>query len=377
MELVEVVGLRRVGKTTLFLQLINCLIEKKINPYNIWYFTFDEFSVSLDKLLLEFSKQTNVDFKNEKAFIFLDEIQKLKDFQKQIKVYYDLYPNLKFLISGSTSLFLKKKTQESLAGRIISFLLNPLDFEEYLLFRDKRELLEKPLAFSQEIEKEFEFFLTAQFIESIPIKNNQERKDYFISIIKKIIFEDIPLIFSVDNPDILWHLARIIGQKPGIIIDYRNLASELGISNKTVSLYLYYLQEAFLVKKLYNFSRNLITSEKKLKKFYLASPSFSWALTDFISLGFLVENLLTSLNNWRFFWRDAYKHEVDFIKLQNQQIIPIESKYKAKLSENDFKNIVLFIKKFNCSKAIFYNKTMEKRRIKKSIELKSIFQLTG
>lgn len=154
-QIIEITGLRRTGKTTLFFQLINQLIEQNIDPFRILYFTFDEEKPDLDALFETFTLQTGLDYKEEKLFVFLDEIQKLEDFQNKIKVYYDLYPHLKFFLSGSSSLFLKKIGQESLAGRIFSFFLPPLDFEEYLLFKNKSELLEKPLVFKSEIEKEF------------------------------------------------------------------------------------------------------------------------------------------------------------------------------------------------------------------------------
>jgi predicted AAA+ superfamily ATPase len=92
----------------------------------------------------------------------LDEVQKLPQFQNQIKVLYDLYPNIKFVISGSTSLFIRKKTQESLAGRIISCFVNPLSFYEYLFFKEKEEILEKPLVYQKELRQEFDLFLTCQ-----------------------------------------------------------------------------------------------------------------------------------------------------------------------------------------------------------------------
>ncbi|MCG2700857.1 MAG: ATP-binding protein [Candidatus Falkowbacteria bacterium] len=363
-QIVELIGLRRTGKTILFLQIINYLLVNKVNPFTVWYFTFDEESLDLDALLQNFAAQTQVDFKNTKVFIFLDEIQKLKNFQSKIKIYYDLYPNIKFFISGSTSLFVKKKTQESLAGRIQSFFLPPLNFKEYLYFKDKSELLKKPAALKPEIEKEFEIFLQSQFVETAGIDSADERKEYFISIMKKIIFEDIPQIFPIDNPDILWRLVKIIGQNPGMLINYQNLSREIGVSNKTISNYLFYLEESFIIKKIYNFSRNLLTSEKKLKKFYLASPSFSWAVSDFIESGKLAENFVASLNDYKFFWRDAYKHEVDFIDVNNNVITPIEVKYRNQFSKKDFKNLILFSKKFNAKKAVLFRKGLEKEKIK-------------
>jgi len=363
-QLVEIIGLRRTGKTTLLFQFINYLLEKKINPYSILYFTFDEEKLKLDDLLQIFSLQTQIDFKKEQVFIFLDEIQKLPDFQNQLKVYYDLYPHLKFFISGSTSLFLQKKTQESLAGRIISFYLPPLSFKEYLYFKDKSEVLEKPLVFEKEIEKDFAIFLESQLIESIFLKRPNEKREYFTSIVKKIIFEDIPQAFPVDNPEILWRITKIIGQYPGMLIDYQNLSQKIGISNKTLSSYLFYLEESFLVKKIYNFSRNLLTSEKKLKKFYLASPSLSWALSDFVEKGKLVENLVLSLGDYKFFWRDSYQHEVDFIKIEDSKIIPVEVKSQKEVQKKDLKNLIIFAKKFETSRVIILTENIKPATIK-------------
>jgi len=362
-QIIQIVGLRRVGKTTLFFQLINHLIEKKIDPFLIWYFTFDEEKLPLDELFWNFSKQTQKDFKKEKIFVFLDEIQKLPNFQNQLKIYYDLYPNLKFFISGSTSLFIKKRSQESLAGRVKEFFLPPLDFEEYLYFKDKKEILKKKKLFESEIEKEFEIFLESQFIESIEMKR-EEKREYYLSIIKKIIFEDLSQIFPVDYPEVLFSLVKIISQRPGMLLDYQTLSQKMNISHKTLSNYLFFLQESFLLKKIYNFSKSLLVSERKLKKFYLASPSFSWALSDFLKKEFLVENFLLSIKNFNFFWRDPYQHEIDFVALQNGEIIPIEVKYKKEITRKDLKNLVLFLKKFKLKKGILYGKFLDSKKEK-------------
>jgi len=360
-QIVQISGLRRTGKTTLLLQLINYFMDQRYDPFRLCYFTFDEERPTLEELLEEFSKQTHVNFNREKICFFLDEIQKLPDFQNQLKVYYDLYPNIKFIISGSTSLFIKRKSQESLAGRIQSFNLMPLSFQEYLDFTDNLDILEKPLLFQQEIKNQFEIYLNSQFIESIPLDVHSKR-EYFTGIIRKIIFEDIPSTFSISNPEALWQIVRMLAYQPGLIIDYRNLANDLGYSNKTISNYLYFLEESFLVKKLYNFSRNQITSEKKLKKYYLASTAFCWALTDFLDTGRQVENLIASLKNYQFFWRDAYHHEIDFISIENENILPIEIKYKNKIQPKDRKNMTIFLKKFSCQKGIIYTKNFEENR---------------
>ena len=362
-QIIELTGLRRTGKTTLLFQLINHLLDQDTLPENIWYFSFDEFALNLDELFLHFQQATHIDYKTTKTlYIFLDEIQKVPNFQNQLKVYYDLYPNIKFFISGSTSLFLKKKTQESLAGRIFSLYLAPLNFNEYLFFCDKEELARKPFLFATAIKAEFEIYLASQFIETIGMKSLSDKKEYLTSVLKKIIYEDIPQVFPVDHPELLWKITRIIGQSPGNIIDYQGLAQTIGFSNKTLANYFYYLEESFLVKKIYNFSRNQLSSEKRHKKFFLASPSFCTAIADFVDIGKLAENFIISLSPYQYFWRDTYHHEVDFVKIENDQIIPVEVKYRPDAFQKIGKGLQQFCEKFNCNKAILICPTLEEKK---------------
>lgn len=363
-QIIEITGLRRVGKSTVFFQIINFLKEKKVDPYHILYFTFDENQPSIETILNTYAVQVGNDYKKIRLYLFLDEIQKLPNFQNQIKVFYDLYPNIKFIISGSTSLFIRKKTQESLAGRIFSFLLTPLSFDEYLMFKEKEELLNKPKLYQSDLNREFEIFLSSQFIESIPFKTSLEKREYFLSIIKKIVFEDLPVIFKFDNPQLLFRIVQCIGQKPGCIINNLHLAQELEISNKTVSLYLFYLEESLLVKKFYNFSRNLISSEKRFKKYYLASSSFSWALVEFWDSTVLFENYIASLITPCYFYKDTYGHEIDFVLVDDkQEILPLEAKYKTRIDKEDYKNLLLFMKKYSLNNSVLAYKGIDDQKI--------------
>lgn len=203
------------------------------------------------------------------------------------------------------------------------------------------------------MKNEFDIFLTSQFIESIYLKIN-ERKEYFQSIIKKIIFEDLPNLFSFDNPQILFSIIKFLASYPGAIVNFINLSSDLKISNKTLSLYFSYLEEAFLIRKFYNFSKNLISSEKRLKKYYLSSPSFSFCLADFVSKGNLFENYFASQAKSFYFWRDAYKREVDFIEIGGKNILPIEVKYQSEIKLSDLKNLFAFMKKYQLKEGIVY-----------------------
>ncbi|MBI4646974.1 MAG: ATP-binding protein [Bacteroidia bacterium] len=375
-QITELVGLRRTGKTTLLFQLINELKKKEIDPLQIWYFTYDENKINIEDLIFEFSRQTKVNYKEKKIYIFLDEIQKLDDFQSQLKVYFDLYPELKFFISGSTSLFIKRKTQESLAGRIFSILIKPLCFEEYLIFSEKESLLKNREIYTLEIEKEYENYWQNQFIETINMRIESDRRQYLTSIIKKIIYEDIPMVFSVENPEILFSIIKIIAQNPGYYLNYDNLGNDLQISSKTISKYISILEQSFLIKILYNYSRNQLSSEKKLKRVYLSSVSFCIALSDNVQKGSMAENAILSVKDYNFFWLDAYKHEVDFIETGNEKIIPIEIKYKSELKNNELQNLFLFTNKFNINNAVVMMKNPTSDFIEYKglrIETKNIF----
>ncbi len=377
-QIIELTGLRRLGKTTLLFQLINILLERDVNKYRIWYFTFDEQKYDFDELINAFGTQTKMDIKKDKIFIFLDEIQKLKDFQSQLKIYYDLYPNIKFFISGSTSLFIKKQTQESLAGRLFSFLLKPLDFEEYLLFRDKTIYLEMQEMYESELNFEYRNYLLRQFVETVNVSDDYFVKEYVKGIIKKIIYEDIPTTFSVENPEILYAIVNVISERPGLYLNFENLANDLKISAKTVSKYLSILEQAFLLKILYNYSANQLTSEKKMKRAYLSSASFCTALHDFEQIGLLVENAILSIKPYNFFWRDAYKHEVDFIDINNKTVLPIEIKYKNRIRKDDYNNLYLFSKKFKLKKAIILTHSVNEYSVDfKGVEIsvKSVYNM--
>ena len=131
-------GLRRTGKTTLFYQIIQYLLkEKKISPYRIMYFSFDEEVADFDELIQTYQREVlkeNFSHGKQPCYLFFDEIHKCKDWPEKLKILYDLHPNLKICVSGSASLTLVRDIKESLAGRCFEFEITPLDFQEYLKF---------------------------------------------------------------------------------------------------------------------------------------------------------------------------------------------------------------------------------------------------
>ena len=108
--------LGRVGKTALMYQVIEKLLET-VAPNKILYYSFDESPVVPKEVLDFYEKKVLMKPFEEvdKAFIFFDEIHYAKDWPSVLKRFYDLYPNLKFFISSSSSLLLSREALEKLA----------------------------------------------------------------------------------------------------------------------------------------------------------------------------------------------------------------------------------------------------------------------
>jgi len=357
-QILGIIGLRRTGKTVLLKQLIEYLIKQGEKRERILYFSFDEESVSLEDVISEYQSRLGTDIRNAgKIYLFLDEIQKLEGWQNQIKYYYDTYPDIKFFVSGSSSLFLRKKAEESLAGRIFLFHLPVLSFTEYLRFKGQDELIERPQMFKEIIQQETLMYAKRQFPELITA-DEPFISMYVGSILNKVIYEDLPKIFPIEYEDVLKQILKIVASNPGIMTDYSALATDLGINRKTLTRYIFYLERGFLIQKCYNFSRNRLTSEKKMKKLYLSSTTLLFHLCETPDAGKVVENLVINSSNARFFWRRG-KSEVDCVLLEDGAIIPLESKYRNNIQKKELKGLIKFLKEFSIEKGYVVTKESE------------------
>lgn len=370
-QIISLTGLRRVGKTVLFHHLIEKLLEK--NPKEkILYFSFDMAVSGIEQAVKEYSEKLNLDLKKDRLFIFLDEIQKANNWENELKLLYDNYPNIKFFISGSATLFIEKKTKESLAGRILSFKLFPLSFKEYLDFMGINYSTKNIKIYSDTLRKSFEKYLVdGGFPEVINEEDISKINKYIFDLVmEKVIYIDIPSVFKVEEPDLLKSLFQIVCSNPGILGDYESLASDLKRNRKTISNYLLYLEKAFLIKRVYNFSSNLLTSEKKLKRFYPSSSSFCY-LFDNPEIGKNVETSFLMNSKAKFFSRTGNK-EVDFILTDKKKNLPIEIKYRNSINSKNIKPLVDFCKSKSLKKGVVLTKGMDKEETYDEIEINFI-----
>src|SRR5690606_29837466 len=123
-------GPRRVGKTVMMFHAIHELIQEKINPQKIFFVGIDNpiyVNLSLQDIL-DLCKEATQCKELDNAYVFFDEIQYLKDWERHLKVLVDTYPVTKFIVSGSAAAALRWHSTESGAGRFTDFMLPPLTF---------------------------------------------------------------------------------------------------------------------------------------------------------------------------------------------------------------------------------------------------------
>jgi uncharacterized protein len=344
-QMIALTGLRRVGKTTLMLKMVEDAIRKGFSSRDIVYFSFDEFKESqIREVLDEYETLMGRDLTSGRCLAMFDELQKVKGWQDQLKALYDrCQKHLKIVISGSESLFIRKGSKETLAGRLFEFKIEPLSFREYLAFKGiKYEpigLYEKDLARLFD-----EFILSEGFPELVDVKEKTIVKKYLReSIVEKVVFRDLPSLLGIRDTSCLESLLNILMEEPGQLVELSELAGELKVSRQTLSSYLSYLEQSFLVRKLYNYSTGRRKVERKLKRYYPTIISVDLLFReDDLSKSRVFEWAVISQMGAEFFWRDPYKNEVDAV-LTNRKAVPVEIKY----GKTDFTGLRAFMRRFS------------------------------
>ena len=341
-------GLRRMGKTTVLYQVISDIL-KKTDKKQVFYFSFDEIAFDLKDVLEGYQKLIlNKPFEEakERVYIFLDEIQKVHDWENKLKAYYDIYPNVKFFISGSASVALRKRSKESLAGRILDFFIKPLSFGEFLEMngKDLAKIKESPDLWKRDVLPLFYRYIKHGMFPELVAEEDEEfaRKYILNNVIDRIIYKDLPEEFGIKDVELLKTLVYVLGKNPGAITNYKSIAKNLGRDQRTIANYFEYLEFGLLIKFVFNYRGSPMASARKLKKTYFSTPNIIFAFNPEVNrvLPIMLENLIACETGANFFYRNGF--EVDFIIPENCKLDAIE----VKKTEKDINQIKKFREKF-------------------------------
>lgn len=314
-----IVGQRRVWKSFLLKQTIQYLVKSKsflpesffyLNCEDPQYDSIKEYS-DLNTILLPFIEQ-----QGGKAFIGIDEIQRIKNWEKAINGIQTLYPQCEIFITGSNSDLLSWELATYLSWRFIEIPVFPLSYEEFLKFRKVQA--------SPEI---FNEFLTYGWLPGIFSLTYEEDTifDYGKSVYNTVVLKDIFSRWKINNVYFFEILYKYIFASIGNIFTAKNITDYLKSQNIQISLdsvlnYLHYGEQAYLLFKV---KTQDLSSKKQFSIYnkyyvwdiwmrnaqvwYFPQRDIGWILENYVFL--LLKKHGYNVHIWRF----QNNKEVDFI----------------------------------------------------------------
>ena len=323
-EIIVLTGMRRVGKTTLLRHIYEKIASKnKIfldieNPLDQIIFEEKDFNNILNNLEKYGIK------KNEKIYLFLDEIQTKPNLIQAIKYLYDHY-DIKFFLTGSSSYYLKNLFSESLAGRKFIFELFPLDFEEFLFFKglknsffstleDKEK--NRSLINFEKRKKLYEEYLQYGGFPEVVLAEDLEMKKSKINDVFKSYFEiDVKKMADFSKINSFRNLILLLTSRVGQKLDISKLSSEIGVSRMTVYSYLSFLESTYFINLISPYSKNTDREISGAKKIYFCDTGIINQLAK-INEGSLFENAVF-LNLRKYgkinYYQRRNGREIDFV----------------------------------------------------------------
>ena len=323
-EITVITGMRRVGKTTALYYLYD-LVESKNkvlldleNPINRKVFEEENYD-SVWNNLMQFGITDS-----QKAYIFLNEVQNLPELSRVVKYLYDHF-EIKFFLTGSSSYYLRNLFPESLAGRKIVFELFPLNFAEFLVFKnvqriEKHTLKEKAdeknkIAYAS-LNPYYQEFLKFGGFPSVVLEENPDRKRKLLSEIFTSYFEkDAKILADFKDMSKLRDLILLLAPRVASRIEIQKLASELSMSRETVYNYLSFLEQTYFISLLPRYSASIDRQAAGSKKLFFCDMGMVNVLGK-VSQGQVFEQSI--FQNLRGFYDIAYfskdgTNEIDFI----------------------------------------------------------------
>lgn len=290
-------GMRRTGKTTLVKQILLDIPNKN--------------SLYLDLQRLdnrEIFQQKNYEYiRNEcisrglsadkTMIIALDEIQLVPEASSAIKYLYDHY-HIKFIITGSSSYYLKNLFSESLSGRKKVFELYPLDFGEFLTFKEipfsKTEWLNgsfNVLEYNRLSSFYQEFVHFGGFPQIVLSDSEKDKRDILADIMSSYVNIDIRSLADFSDERNLYRLAKLLAGRIGSKIEYAKLSRLTGLSRPTVTNYVSFFEKTYLISTVGVYTKNIDREIVKARKLYFCDTGLANTLAE-LSGGSQFENTL-------------------------------------------------------------------------------------
>ncbi|OLS12220.1 MAG: hypothetical protein RBG13Loki_4162 [Promethearchaeota archaeon CR_4] len=312
----DIIGPRRVGKTTLIYQIIADLLARNIPPEKIVFLNFDD--INFNTIPLEDLTQTIIRNCPHAEYLFLDEIQEKIGWERWVRGLYDTKQFRQIFVTGSSASLLSEDIGQVLTGRHLTFTLLPFSFREYLQFHQWQDF--DPNYLTREMARLLHFF--DQYLEQggfpeIVGQDDAIAHSIAIALFGDILARDIASRHSVEGPK-LKTLAHYVMTNFAREFSFRRIGKDLGVHVETLERYVGYLIEAFLIFPVSLYDYKLRVQFQQNKKMYVIDTGLRnhVAFKTARNLGLLAENAVFLELKRRgidiFYWKDG-THEVDFI----------------------------------------------------------------
>jgi len=331
-DLIKVImGIRRCGKSVLLLQIIDELKEKGIPESQIIYINFENEDYNFIKNDIDLHNYIKEKIINEeKYYLFFDEIQNIKDWEKAINSF-KASKNVSIFITGSNSDLLSGELATHLAGRYVSFKLYPLTFSEVCKLKNLNE--------KKDIEDAFDDYITwGGMPQRFVLTDEMQTRTYLSDVYDSIVLKDIIARFGIKDIDLFNRIVEYIVTTPSQNFSAESLSKYFAnkdnreVSKVTLYNYLEYMTKAMLINKAdrYDIRGKRILSGKY--KYYLTDLGIGQVknIGKRQQLGAYLENIVYNeliSRGYDVKVGNLEKGEVDFIAIRFKEKIYIQVAY--------------------------------------------------
>lgn len=322
-------GPRRVGKTTLLQHLLkNTTLKYKLDSGD---------NIRTQEILGSQNFKEILGFAAGYDLIAIDEAQQIPKVGMGLKIIADHAPDIRVIVTGSSSFDLAHHIGEPLTGRKITLTLYPFAQLELFAVHNRFELKEKLN----------DFLIFGSYPEVVTASSRIEKIRVLEEIADSYLFKDILSLERIKNPTVLRNLLKLLAFQVGNQVSWNELAIQLGIDIKTVQRYLDLLEKTFVIAEISAFSRNLRKEiMSKHKYFFLDNGIRNAIINQFNSLdtrndiGQLWENFVFAERLKKrgyqgiyaniYFWRTYDQQEIDFVEERDGKLFGYECKWSTK-----------------------------------------------
>lgn len=296
-EMIKVItGVRRCGKSTLLKMIAEELLQVGIKKENIIFINLDKrpYSRVGHPEVLEEIIDEETQYINGTKYLFIDEVQNVKDFERVINSFRE-EGDFSIFITGSNSYLLSGDLVTKLTGRYIEFPMTTLTFDEYVGMKKFLNLEVNPNS-DQEL---IHYILEGGFPLTLQYQSLEDKRLYVSSVVDEIYDKDIKKNKKIRKKNIFEKVQTYIVNNFGATTSVNALCDYLkkngdNVSKITVYNYLKILENAKIISKCERFDMKSKKSLNGEEKYYLTDLSFYFVKNtdNRINYGPVLENIV-------------------------------------------------------------------------------------